>query len=115
MANLLETLASYVPELVVRRLKVDASPPSTAVEEQLPAAVLFADLSGFTALAEQLAQQGPAGAEQLSGFLNSTFDELINLITALGGDVVTFAGDALLGLWPALRNDDGLEPDLRFH
>jgi hypothetical protein len=33
--------------------------------ERFPAAVLFADVSGFTTLADRLAQRGPAGAEAL--------------------------------------------------
>ncbi len=105
MAELLETLACYIPTLVVRRLIREPSPPTTPKEDRLPASMLFADLSGFTVLAEQLAQQGPEGAEELSDFLNSKFDRLITIITALGGDVVTFAGDALLALWPALDGD----------
>lgn len=100
MTDLLETLASYVPSLVVQRLVVDPSPPTQPMEDRLVAALVFADFSGFTTLAETLAQQGPEGAEELNSFLNSKFDELINLITVLGGDVVTFAGDALLALWP---------------
>lgn len=105
MADLITILASYVPALVVRRLLNDPSPATTSLENRFPAAILFADLSGFTVLTEQLAQQGPEGAEQLSSFLNKTFDGLIQHITALGGDVVTFAGDALLALWPATDTD----------
>ncbi|HEY1011668.1 MAG TPA: adenylate/guanylate cyclase domain-containing protein, partial [Herpetosiphonaceae bacterium] len=69
------------------------------------AAVLFADISGWTALAERLAQRGPVGAEELQQVLNLYFDQLIDLIQAHGGDVVNFAGDALLAIWPA---GDGL-------
>lgn len=68
-------------------------------------AVLFADITGFTALAEDLAQLGPTGAETLSEVLNEYFGRLIDLITAYGGDVVKFAGDALLAVWP---EQDGL-------
>lgn len=105
MTNLLETLASYVPELVIRRLMESPSAPTSPQEEQFPAAMLFADLSGFTILAEKLAQQGPEGAEELSDYLNHTFDQLITLITVLGGDIVSFAGDALLALWTATDNN----------
>lgn len=103
IGNVLQTLASYVPTLVVRRL-IDHPLPLTAPhEEEVPAAVLFADFSGFTGFAEELARAGPHGAEELNTFLNSKFNELINLILFLGGDVVTFAGDALLALWPVAR------------
>jgi len=62
-------------------------------------AVMFADISGFTALTEHLAERGPAGAEQLTEALNSYFDLLIETIAAYGGEVVLFAGDAVLAAW----------------
>ena len=101
MSDLIETLTSYVPTLVARRLATDPTPPTQAEAESLPAAVLFADISGFTALTERLAQRGPAGIEELTHLLNEYFGQLIDLINIYGGDVFKFAGDALLALWPA--------------
>ncbi|NJP05617.1 MAG: adenylate/guanylate cyclase domain-containing protein [Chloroflexaceae bacterium] len=105
MLQLLETLASYVPTLVIQRLHEYPTSLTRASDQQFPAAVLFADVSGFSTLADQLAQQGPKGAEELSSVLNQLFDELITFITAIGGDVVTFAGDAILAIWPAHTED----------
>jgi len=73
--------------------------------ERFPAAVLFADISGFTPLAERLARRGPAGAEDLSDLLNAYFGQLTALIDAHAGEVVTFAGDGLLAAWPADDED----------
>lgn len=101
MSDLIETLTSYVPTLISRRLAIDPTPIDAPASERFSAAVLFADISGFTALTERLAQLGPAGAEELTYLLNTYFDHLINLISASGGDVVKFAGDALIALWPA--------------
>lgn len=102
MSDLIETLASYAPALIKRRLAIDPTPISTPTFQRFPAAVLFADISGFTALTEQLARRGPVGAEELTELLNTYFSQLIDLITAHGGDIVKFAGDALIALWPAL-------------
>ncbi|MFL5354149.1 AAA family ATPase [Archangium sp.] len=63
-------------------------------------AVLFADLTGFTSLAETLEKSGPSGAERLRGILDACFSRLIGTIAAHGGDVLRFAGDALVALWP---------------
>ncbi len=101
MSELIETLASYVPTLITRRLAADPTPITEPASEQFPAAVLFADISGFTALTERLARRGPAGAEEITHLLNTYFGQLINLITLHGGDIVKFAGDALIALWPA--------------
>jgi len=72
------------------------------------AAVLFADISGFTPLAERLARRGPTGAEALSNLLNAYFSELMSLIAEHGGEVITFAGDGLLAVWPASDRDESL-------
>src|SRR5215207_628504 len=101
MPTLVETLASFVPTLIVRRLAANPAPLAEPTAERFHAAVLYADISGFTPLTERLSRSGPAGVEELSGLLNAYFGELIALIAALGGDVVKFAGDALLAIWPA--------------
>jgi class 3 adenylate cyclase/predicted ATPase len=101
MPSLYETLASYVPALIVRRHSANPTPIANAIGEQFLGALLFADISGFTPLAERLSQRGPAGAEDLSTILNDAFGRLTATIAEHGGDTVKFAGDALLALWPA--------------
>lgn len=94
-------LSSYVSALAARRLVGRHEPLGKPEGEQLAAAVLFADISGFTALTERLAQTGAGGVEELTELLNGCFGELVQLVADHGGDVVRFAGDALLALWPA--------------
>ncbi len=101
MSALLETLVSYVPHLIVRRLAVDPAPITTPTAEQFAGAVLFADVTGFTALTERLAQRGPAGVEELTSVLKDYFEPLVGIIYDHGGDVMKFAGDALLAIWPS--------------
>ncbi|GIW78337.1 MAG: hypothetical protein KatS3mg105_0144 [Gemmatales bacterium] len=105
-----ELLASYVPVLIQRRLANDPQPVNSARLERLPASVLFADLSGFTPLTERLAQEGPAGAEELSSVVNAYFERMVDLIFAHGGDVIKFAGDATLAVW---TDSDEENPDER--
>ncbi len=100
--TLLPTLQSYVPVLITRRLATDITPVNQPTAEHFAAATLFADISGFTQLTERLARQGPVGTEQLSNLLNTYFGKLTDLILAHGGDVVKFAGDAVIALWPTL-------------
>ncbi|MEA3208315.1 MAG: hypothetical protein QOE70_1372 [Chthoniobacter sp.] len=103
----LETLASFVPERLVRRFAKSPAPLAAPESERFEAAVLFADISGFSPLAERLAQRGPAGAEELTVILTGCFERLIGLIHEHGGDVIKFAGDALLALWEATDQDPG--------
>jgi class 3 adenylate cyclase len=95
----LEELASYVPALILRRLAADSAATLTPAGERFPAAVLMADLSGFTALTERFAHANPAGAEELTRILDRYFGHLVGIVTGHGGDVVKFAGDGMLALW----------------
>ena len=99
-----ESLRTYVPEFLVSRFLARHEPLDAPGIERFPAAVLFADVSGFTTLADRLAQRSPAG-EELSGLLNAYFGQLMALIAAHGGEVITFAGDGLLAAWPAIDED----------
>jgi predicted ATPase/class 3 adenylate cyclase len=58
---------------------------------------LFADISGFTPLAEAMARElGPQrGAEELTACLNRVFDALIAEVDRYQGSVVGFSGDAI--------------------
>ena len=59
---------------------------------------MLVDISGFTTLSEQLAAAGREGTEQLIATLSRIFTVLLPS-TDDGGDVVKFAGDALLVLF----------------
>ncbi|MEI7556465.1 adenylate/guanylate cyclase domain-containing protein [Candidatus Chlorohelix sp.] len=109
MTTLPEALASYVPALVVRRGLDPLAIYDKPQVEHFPAATLFADISGFTTLAEQLAQRGPVGAETLSALLNNYFGQLIECVLLHGGDVVKFAGDGVLAVWNVSNTKDTLE------
>jgi class 3 adenylate cyclase/tetratricopeptide (TPR) repeat protein len=99
MPDLLNTLASYVPALITRRLAADPAPLAAPLAERFTVAVLFADITGFTPLTERLGQRGLTGVEELSRILKDYFGPLTALIAEHGGDVVKFAGDALLAAW----------------
>jgi class 3 adenylate cyclase len=100
-----DAIASCVPDLLVRRLLAEPGSAGSPHADRVPGALLLADISGFTAIAERLAQRGPAGAEALSRLLNGAFGRLLALTGAAGGDVLKFAGDALLVCWPVTSGD----------
>jgi class 3 adenylate cyclase len=106
MSDLLTLLASYVSPLVTRSLDADSTPLTAPDAQNFPAAVLFADISGFTPLAEELTRSDPAaGVEKLMGFLNGYFGQLTTHVMTYGGEVINFAGDALLAIWPVGDED----------
>jgi class 3 adenylate cyclase len=79
----------------------DPTPLTKPIIEHFFAAVLFADISGFTPLAEELAKQGAVGAERLKEVLDICFGKLVELAAEFGGDVIKFPGDGVLVLWHA--------------
>ena len=102
MSNLAltELLASYVPRLIQKRVITDPAPIESPVAEDFQATLLFADISGFTLLTERMMARGPTGVETLARILNEYFGQLIDIIHDYGGDVVKFAGDAVIAVWP---------------
>ena len=101
---LTELLASYVPRLIQNRVIADPSPIESPAAEDFQAAVLFADISGFTLLTERMMERGPSGVETLARVLNEYFGQLIDIIHDYGGDVVKFAGDAVIAVWPIVSD-----------
>ena len=69
-------------------------------------AALFADISGFTALTEELGRTLGArrGAEELSALLNRVFGSVTAAIDNQGGSIISFGGDSVIA-WFA--DDDG--------
>ncbi len=98
-ASLINTLRSYVPNILQNRIALDPTPPTKPFTQLSQAAVLFVDISGFTALTEEFAARGPSGAEDISAILNDFYGQWISIITKYGGDIIKFAGDGLLVIW----------------
>jgi class 3 adenylate cyclase/tetratricopeptide (TPR) repeat protein len=102
---LTELLASYVPRLIQNRVIANPAPIESPVAEDFQAAILFADISGFTLLTERMMETGPSGVETLARILNEYFGQLIDIIHDYGGDVVKFAGDAVIAVWPIVPTE----------
>ena len=90
---------------------VEPAPPHEAQVKRFAAAILFADVSGFTPLTEALARQGSEGPEELTRLLNGYFSRMIELVEAQGGEIVKFSGDAVTVVFPAI--DESLSSAIR--
>ncbi len=111
--DLTPPIEAYLPAALLNRLGADGNGTVLPSSETITAAVLFADISGFTALAEQHAKAGPAGVEELTVLLNAYFGRLVDQVTSWGGDVIKFAGDALLAVWPSDGSDEDMAAMVR--
>jgi class 3 adenylate cyclase len=92
-------LTRYLPGWVLRRLRDDPTPTREAAVVRSAGGLVFADVSGFSNLAEKLARRGAVGAEEIGHYLDDYFGQLIDIVSAHGGDIVKFAGDALVAEW----------------
>lgn len=98
-----QNLSGFVPALVIDHLleKMLKKEPRKLPEKQsFDSVVMFADISGFTNLAEKLSKKGPEGTELLAFTLNRYMELLVNAIGRSGGDIFKFAGDAIIIVWP---------------
>ena len=110
-----EILSKYVPRLVLKQLQEHAVPHGLELTHELSCnmqvASLFADASGFTALTEKLATL-PDGAELMCKAMNGFLTRIIECVHVHGGDIVSFAGDAVSAMFPLGGLDGTLSPGM---
>ncbi|KAH9259527.1 hypothetical protein BASA81_001948 [Batrachochytrium salamandrivorans] len=110
----------FVPDLIAERLTTDGAICKQELAYYPNSVVGFFDVSGFSNLARQLEETekrnlernknrkrnasnlitvSGKGAEELVNQLNDTLTQLIAVIRQSGGDIIKFAGDAILVVW----------------
>ncbi|HSH03725.1 MAG TPA: adenylate/guanylate cyclase domain-containing protein [Anaerolineae bacterium] len=72
---------------------LDTPPPTTATRQRKQITVLFADISGFTAMSEQL------DAEDVTDIMNHLWTQIDDIIIQHGGFIDKHIGDAVMALW----------------
>lgn len=99
LAHVGRTLAPFAPRCALEWLAArgaSAGPMREAASVAVRTVTAFLDVSGFTPMTERLSERGPAGAEQVCAILSEYFAALLDVVHGWGGDVIKFAGDALL-------------------
>jgi len=92
------TLTAALDAYLGRRsaARVLAGPLRRDIGETIQAALLYADLRGFTALSES----NPPSA--VIAALNAWFDRIAGPVHAFGGEVLKFIGDGVLAIFPVV-------------
>ncbi len=93
-ATLMAALEAYLGRRSAAR--VLAAPLRRNVGETIQAALLYADLRGFTALSET---HPPA---VVIAALDAWFDRIAGAVHAFGGEVLKFIGDGILAIFPVV-------------
>ncbi len=92
-----ELLATYVGRDPGARIMAGAVKRGEV--HHLKAAMLLADLRGFSRLTDELPE------EQIVELLNAFFDLVVPGVVAGGGDVLKYVGDAVIAIFPVAGDD----------
>nr|XP_002121896.2 adenylate cyclase type 10-like [Ciona intestinalis] len=95
-------LFSHIPDLVIFDKNYGKVPHILKFDGVL----LFADVSGFTALTERYTMSSEKGTDALTVTLNDYIGKIVQFILQAGGDILKFAGDAILAVWKVKERSD---------
>eukprot|EP00600_Ochromonadales_sp_CCMP1393_P012120 CAMPEP_0174996902 /NCGR_PEP_ID=MMETSP0005-20121125/656_1 /TAXON_ID=420556 /ORGANISM="Ochromonas sp., Strain CCMP1393" /LENGTH=1589 /DNA_ID=CAMNT_0016251369 /DNA_START=19 /DNA_END=4788 /DNA_ORIENTATION=+ len=103
------TTYSFVPQLllnhVCRRITKTGSAKLSAYSKQFPGVCLLVDISGFTKLSGHYCARGKDGIDGLQHVTNKFLGQLVEVIYAYGGDIIKFAGDAVICIFSMSKED----------
>lgn len=88
-----ERLSFYMPPDVIN--EIIASPELTLGAVEREVTVMFADISGFTAMSSTMTPQ------EIVDMLNEYFAVMVEIVLRHGGTLEKYIGDALLAVWGA--------------
>ncbi|MBE2198385.1 MAG: tetratricopeptide repeat protein [Anaerolinea sp.] len=98
-------LGDEVVNLAVMALRSQLADPSTTaplLQQRKQVTILFADMSGYTALAETV------DAEDMNNLMNALWEQIDRAILGHGGRIDKHLGDGIMAIWGAgtAREDD---------
>ncbi len=103
LESLRHVLVNYAPRCLAELDPVPGEPRG----EVMQGSFLFADMTGFTALTELMASRDYArGQEAMNRIMNRFFAEILDPLITSSGDLLIFAGDAVLAFFPKQENDN---------
>ncbi len=102
LSELLRTLSTHLPDYLAEHILRDPA-PGRAGGQFINGTLLFADISGFTAVSERLTRIGREGAEEITAIVKGYFNVMLSILRDHEGQLIKFGGDAVLGLF--------IEPD----
>jgi class 3 adenylate cyclase len=101
--SLQQSISSFLPQYIAENEQLY----SQDYGDLRPGTFMFADVSGFTALSEKLQRRGGReGAEIMTQIINDFFARMLDILAKSNGQLLKFAGDALLTFFPALSGED---------
>lgn len=69
--------------------------------------IFFSDIRGFTKISDGFKERfGNESAAEIIGFLNDYMGRMVNCVSLSHGNIDKFEGDAIMGVWGLLREDN---------
>ena len=119
----METLSRLAPYRLLRHVmrvhRTDERSEVVAINQEeffdtVECAALFIEISGFSHLTANLVKQsGLEGIDSLAAALNLYLGKVLETLTRCGGDVIKFAGDAALVIFPVTKDADLAQQTLK--
>jgi hypothetical protein len=97
-----DTTKCFVPELLVDLIDRNVLSGKEGLEPCsffLNGVCLLVDISGFTKLSGEFCEMGKAGIDELQLATNGYMGKLVETIYMFGGEIIKFAGDAIICLF----------------
>ena len=110
-----QQLSSFTPHLlhsiISKKAEKEETPTLSTEAHTFEGSLLIADVSGFTRLTGGYCARGKEGLDELSSVLGGYMGTLVDCIYAFNGDVINFAGDALICVFAPTDPSDGDDDD----
>lgn len=103
LSSLHKTISSFLPLYIAENEEILTQDYGNLS----PGTFMFADVSGFTALSERLMMRaGSVSTEVLTKVFNDYFATMLEILAKSDGQLLKFAGDALLAFFPEVQGSD---------
>ncbi len=98
LSDLLDGICALLPLPLIEHVAIYPRPGEVGGQFTY-GTLLFADISGFTAMSERFNRLGQEGAEEIIAVVNRYFGAMLIILREHEGQLVEFDGDALLGFF----------------
>ena len=98
LSDLLDGICALLPLPLIEHVAIYPRPGEVG-GQFMYGTLLFADISGFTAMSERFNRLGQEGAEEIIAVVNRYFGAMLLILREYEGQLVEFDGDALLGFF----------------
>eukprot|EP01031_Cornospumella_fuschlensis_P038403 gene38403-46672_t len=107
--NAVDNIMPFCPDIVVSMIKERNCQIKKPFAHVFTGVCLLADISGFSKYSGEMCSKGVSGLDELRSVTNGLLDNFVETVYKFGGDVIAFAGDALVCVFPDEQKDENAD------